>query len=155
MLGAERLDLGEVAGDQGRRHQLGKFHHEHFFRRIAHLRRVVDDQRLGLEPLEQVRRRDVGEIERGILAQQHHVERSELGAFRCTELEMIALPVAHLQRPHRREHPSVPQRQLIRRVIGDGVTTLLCFQQQGEGGIAADVDPLDRVHLHGDFEAHR
>ena len=46
VLGAERLDLGEVARDQRRRHQVGKFHHEHLFRRVAHLRRVVDHQRL-------------------------------------------------------------------------------------------------------------
>ena len=32
---------------------------------------------------------------------------------------------------------------------------LLRFQQQRKSGIAADIDPLDRVHLHGDFQAHR
>jgi hypothetical protein len=30
----------------------------------------------------------------------------------------------------------------------------LRLQQQSESRIAADIDPLDRVHLHGDFEAH-
>ena len=46
VLGAERLDLGEVAGDQRRRHQVGKLHHEHLLRRVAHFARVVDHQRL-------------------------------------------------------------------------------------------------------------
>jgi hypothetical protein len=32
------------------------------------------------------------------------------------------------------------------------VTALLGFEQQGKGRIAADIDPFDRVHLHGDFE---
>ena len=80
--GAKLLDRGEVAGDQGRRHQLGKFHYEHLFRRVAHLRGIVDDQRLRLQPLEQVGRRDVSEIERRVLAQQHHVECAQVGPLR-------------------------------------------------------------------------
>jgi hypothetical protein len=32
------------------------------------------------------------------------------------------------------------------------VPARLRFQEQGEGRIAADVDPRDRVHLHGDVE---
>ncbi len=30
----------------------------------------------------------------------------------------------------------------------------LGFQHQREGGIAADIDPLDRVHLDGDIQGH-
>jgi hypothetical protein len=30
----------------------------------------------------------------------------------------------------------------------------LRFQQQSEGRIAGDLDPLDRVHLNGGFEIH-
>jgi hypothetical protein len=30
----------------------------------------------------------------------------------------------------------------------------LRLEQQRERGIAADVDPLDRVHLHSDVQAH-
>ena len=37
VLGAERLDRVEVAGDQRRRHQVGKFGDEHLFRRVAHM----------------------------------------------------------------------------------------------------------------------
>ena len=77
VLGAERLDLGEVAGDQRRRHQVGKLDDEHLFRRVAHLRRIVDHQRLRMDALEQMRGGDVGEVERRVLAQQHHVERRE------------------------------------------------------------------------------
>jgi hypothetical protein len=32
---------------------------------------------------------------------------------------------------------------------------VLRLQQQGEGGIALDVDAVDGVHLAGDFERHR
>jgi hypothetical protein len=34
------------------------------------------------------------------------------------------------------------------------MTALLRFQQQGEGRVALDVDPLDRIHLDSDFKAH-
>ena len=35
------------------------------------------------------------------------------------------------------------------------MAALLGLQQQSKGRIAADIDPLDRVHLHGDIQAHR
>jgi hypothetical protein len=31
----------------------------------------------------------------------------------------------------------------------------LRFQEQGKGGIAANVDPLDRIHLDGDVQGHQ
>ncbi len=68
---------------------------------------------------------------------------------------MVALLVANLERLHVRDHLRAQQRQPVRRVIGDAVAAFLRFQQQREGGIAADADPLDRVHLHGDIQAHR
>ena len=46
VLGAERLDLGEVARNQCRRHQIGKFGDEHLFGCVAHVCRVIDHQRL-------------------------------------------------------------------------------------------------------------
>ena len=155
VLDAERLDLGEVAGDQRRRHQVGKFHHEHLLRRVADLARVVDHQRLRMDALEQMRGGDVGEVERRVLAQQDDVEFAEVDAARLAEGEMIADLVAHLQVLHGREHPRGAQRQPVRRVVDDRVAALLRLQQQREGRIAADVDPLDRVHLYGDFQAHR
>ena len=75
VLGAKRIDLVEIARDQRRRHQIREIHHEQFFRRVAHAGRIVDDQRLGMDALEEMRAGDVGEIERRILPQQHHVER--------------------------------------------------------------------------------
>jgi hypothetical protein len=59
-----------------------------------------------------------------------------------------------MQRPHCRKHLPAAQRQPVRRVVGDLVVASLRLQEKRESGIAADVDPLDRVHLHGDFQAH-
>ena len=74
VLVAEGVDLVEIARDQGRRHQLRKIHHEQLFRRIADAGGIVHHQRLGMDALEDMRRGDVGEIERRILPQQHDIE---------------------------------------------------------------------------------
>ena len=44
------------------------------------LRRVVDDERLGMDALEQVGRGDVGEVEGRVLAHQHDVHLGEVDA---------------------------------------------------------------------------
>ena len=53
---------------------------------------------------------------------------------------------------------SNPRVHLYLRLLGceveEPVPPLLRFQQKSEGRIAADIDPLDRVHLHGDIEGH-
>ncbi len=73
---------------------------------------------------------------------------------RLAEREMVAGDVAHHQRPHRGRHFAVAQRQPVGRVIGQRMGARLRFQQQCERRIAADIDPLDRIHLHGDVQAH-
>ena len=73
-----------------RRHQLGKFGDEDLFRRVADMRRVVDHQRLRVDAIEHVRRGDIGEIERRVLAQQHHVECGKLGVPRLAEREVVS-----------------------------------------------------------------
>ena len=154
VLGAERLDLGEVARDQRRRHQVGKLGDEHLLGRVAHMRRIVDHQRLRMDALEQMRGGDVGEVERRVLAQQDHVEGRKLDAPRLTQGKVVADLVAHRQRLHAREHAAADLRQPVRRVVGQGVSARLRFQQQRKGRIAANIDPLDRVHLHGNIQ-HR
>ena len=74
MLAAEGRDLRAVAGDQGRRHQIGELGDEDLLGRVAHLGRVVHHQRLRMDALEEVGRGDVGHVEGRILAHQHHVD---------------------------------------------------------------------------------
>jgi hypothetical protein len=138
---AERLDLGEIAGDQRRRHQVGKFHHEHLLRRVAHFARVVDHQRPRVDAFQQIRRGDVSEVERRVLAQQHHVELGEVLPPRLAERKMAAFLVAHLERCHGGEHLVAAQGEPVGGVIGKHMAPPLRLQQQCECGIAADVDP--------------
>ena len=73
MLLAEARGFRRVAGDQGRRHQVGELGDEDLFRRVAHPGRVVDHQRLRVDALEHMRGGDVVHVEGRVLAQQHHV----------------------------------------------------------------------------------
>jgi hypothetical protein len=107
-----------------------------------------------MDALEHVGRRDIGEVEWGVLAQQHHVEFREFGAPRLTQGEMVARDVSHAERLDLGENPSIEQSEPVRRVISQLVAAFLGFQEQGECRVAFDVDPLDRIHLNGDFQAH-
>ena len=60
-----------------------------------------------------------------VLAQQNHVERIHLDAFRFTQSKVIAFPIAHRERGNARHDMLAVQRQAFRRVIGNGVTALL------------------------------
>ncbi len=151
MFVAKRVDFVEVARDQRRRHQLRKVHHKHLFRRVAHGGGVVHYQRLRMQPFEQMRRGDISEVERRVLPQQDDVEGRKRFAAWLAKGEMIADFVTHRQRLHRRHQFLALQGKFIGRVVGQPVPALLCFQQQREGRIAADVDARDRVHLDGDF----
>ena len=154
VLGAERLDLAEIARDQGRRHQIGKVGDENLLRRVAHMRGVVDDKRFRVNALEQMRAGDIGQIKRRVLAQQHDVEIGQRDPRWLTEREMVASLVAHAQGFDAGEQPAIELGEAFGRVITQNVAALLRFQQQGKSRVAFDVDPLDRIHLHRDCQGH-
>jgi len=62
--------------------------------------------------------------------------------------------VNDLERTNRGEYTAVLHREPLGGVIGKRMPARLGFQQQREGRIAVDVDPLDRIHLHGDRKPH-
>ena len=87
-----------IARDERRRHQVLEVQHEDLLGRVAHVRRIVDDQRLRVDALEQMRRRDVGHVERRVLPQQHHVPVGEVFRARAVELVVAADLVLDRQR---------------------------------------------------------
>ena len=89
------------------------------------------------------------------MVQQYHVELGERRASGLAEGTVIADLVADRERLHRRHHLLAVQRQPVRGVIGQRMAALLRLQQQREGGVALDIDPFDRIHLHGNIQAHR
>ena len=107
------------------------------------------------KPLEQVRRRDVVQIERRILAHQHDVEGAQIEHLGGAERVVIAALAAHLQRARQRLHPAVVVTQVGRQVVIQTVAAALGLERQHERAVAVDVDPLDRIHLDRHGKAHR
>ena len=108
-----------------------------------------------MDALKEMRRRDIGEIERRVLPQQYDVEFGKVRAPGRAEAAMIVRLVADLKRLDRREELVAVERQPVRRVIDNRMASRLRFQKQRKCRIAADVDPLDRIHLYGNLERHR
>ena len=145
----------ERAGDRGRRHELGEVEHPQLFRRVADACGIVDDQRFALDALEQVRRGDVAEVERRVLAHQHDVDvAAEIEDSRLAEAIMVAVDALDGDRIAHRPQPPLGEAQVFGRVMEELVPELLRLEHDREGRIAGDIDPLERVHLHGDAEAH-
>ena len=97
VLSAKIDDHVALGGDERRRHQLGEPCDEEFLRRVSHLGRIVDHQRLGLDLLQDMGGRDVGHVERRVLAHQDDVHGGEVDGLRRTKGEVIAGLPAHLE----------------------------------------------------------
>ena len=154
MLVAEPPDRLRIARDQGRRHQVRIAVDVDFLRRVAHLGRVVHHQRRRVDMLEKMGRRDVGQVEGRILAQQDHVHLREVGEPRFAEVGMVARLGPHRQALHRRAHRAVAEAQPVRRVVMQRMAARLGFHGQHEGAVRPDVDAVDRIHLDRDAERH-
>ncbi len=156
MLGEEGARFVEAARDERRRHELRIIEHEHFLRRVAHRRRVVDHQRLVRDPLEQMRRGDIAEVERRILPHQHDIGFvAEVEADRVAEAVMIADDTLDGDGIGLGPDPAVRIIEIFGAVVEQPVPAFLRSEHQREGRIAGDVDMRDRVHLDGDCQAHR
>ena len=107
-----------------------------------------------VDPIEQVRGRDVGEVERRVLAHQDHVQGGEVDGLWRAEADMVAALAADLERPRGGDDPALPVAQLARQVVVEPVAALLRLQRQGEAAVRVDVDGLERVHLDRDGERH-
>ncbi len=87
----EILHRVEAAGDHRWRHELGEVEHEHFFGRVAHRDRVVDDERLVPDSFEQPGTGEIAEVEGRILPHQHDIDiAAEVEQHRIAEPVMRA-----------------------------------------------------------------
>ena len=112
---AKGADGLAVARDQGWRHQVGKFHDQNFFRRVAHGSRVIDDQGLRMNALQQMGIGDITHVKGRVLTQQNHVERSEVRKDFFAKGIMVALYIAHFERLDFGADYATAQLQAIRR----------------------------------------
>ena len=107
-----------------------------------------------MDALQQMRGGDVGHVEGRVLAEMHHVELRQILLALMRQPVMVAGLVLDGEAVAERDELAVAEREIVRRVIEHVVAAPLRFEQEGEGGIAPDIDALDRVHLEGDFEGH-
>ena len=118
------------------------------------LARIVDDQRPRVDALKNVSCRNIGEIERRVLPQQHDVEVGEVDEPSLAETRVIALNVLDRKRFRHGLDARAVEPQTIGRVIENAMAARLGFEEKRKGRIARDADALDRVHLHGDGKGH-
>ena len=143
------------ARDHCRRHVLGEIEHPHLFRRVPDRLRVVDDQSVVLDPLEQVRGRDVAEVERRILPHQDDIDvLAEVEDRKFAQPEMVARDGLDRDLMGPRVQPSVLPGQILGEIMVELMPARLGAKHDREGGIAGDVDLLQRVHLHCNAKAH-
>ena len=126
MLREELARRADRARHHRRRHILGEIEHQDFFRRVADRRRVVDDQSLVLDPLEQMGRRDVAEVERRVLAHQHDIDvAAEVEDGEIAALEMIARDRLHGNPMRTRVKAAVLIGQIFGEIVIELVAALL------------------------------
>ena len=129
---------------------------EQFFRRIADRARVVHYQRFARDAFQQVSGRDVADVERRILAHQHHVDvLSEVEHDGRAGGEMVAFDASHRDGTSVGAHAAVLVAEILRKVMKQAVSALLCLQHQRKGGIAGNPDRFERIHLDGYGQGHR
>ena len=152
----EIADVLDPPRHQGGRHEPGEIEHEDLFGRVPDAFGIVDHQRLALEPFEQIGGSDVGQVERRILAHQHHVDvPHQIDPPMLFQLEVATLHPLHRHRrgpggqaPAGAEIGLVGQRLDV--VVKHRVPALLRRLDQREARIPGDLDALQRVHLDSD-----
>ena len=68
---------------------------QQLLRRVPHRSRIVHHQRLRMDVLQQMRRGDIGHVERRILTHQHDVHRAQIQFRHLPERVMTAEPALH------------------------------------------------------------
>ena len=120
----------------------GKLGDEDLLRAVAHPGGIVDDQRLRVDALEDVGRRDVVHVEGRILAQQHDVHLREVGAHGSPSEKWSPLTSRTSSGLDAGEDLAVGERQAVGRVVEERVAAPLRLQRQREAGVAGNGDGL-------------
>ena len=128
---------------------------EQLFRCVADAGRVVDDKGLGVDMLQQVGRRDVGHVERRILAHQDHIHGRKVDGLGRTEAGVVAQAPPQLEASRAGKHAAGAEAQIARQVMVETVAAILGLEAENECAVGLDIDGLDRIHLNGDGDAHR
>ncbi len=93
---------------------------------------------------------NIGHVEWWILTQMDDIHRGKINALRFGKREMVTLDVAQLHLLDGRVNLAIAHGKAVGRVMEQPISTRLRFKAHGEGGITADVDAGDMIHLDRD-----
>ena len=148
MFRPEGRDAAAISCHHRNRHQIWEMGDEQLFRRIAHLRRIIHHERLGVDMFQNMGGRNVAHVKGRVLAHQHNIGIAAKVQFHLRpEGEVVA--IFSPERDGARPGSDAPaaQRQIPHMVMPELMAPRLRFQHQGKGGIAINIDGLYRVHL--------
>ena len=151
MLLLERLDCLEVPRNRRRRREIGKVQHQQFFRVVPHPERIIHDKRFRGQPVQQMRRRDVVHIKRGVLTQPDDIKIRKVDFLFRPQFRVFALNSLHPEVVAARRDPPFLIGQMIRCIKKQAVAARLRLLGKAERTVRIDVHVPDRVHLKGDF----
>jgi len=114
--------------------------------------RIVDDEGLWVDALEQVRRGDVGHIEGRVLAQEDDILGRQVDGARIFKGVVVADAIEDVEGGAAGHEAVAVQGEVLRRIVEDCVAAAAGLQQDGERGIPTDVDPVNRIHLTCDLQ---
>ena len=145
----------KIPCDHRRRRQFGEAQNQELFGEIAHPERVIHNQRARVDHLQQMGRRDIAHVERRVLAQPNNIVFRQIDFGFLPIADVIAFLAAQRDREPPRNDPAFAKGKLIRSVEKQRVTTVLRFNSDPERTVCVNIDRSDRIHLQGNFQAHR
>ena len=122
-----------------------------FFVGVAQPPRVVYDEHPVAHHFEEERHVEVLRVERGVGADEEHVDVGEVvRGPRSDDRVQGRRRALDLCRVQDREHRPPDGAELVRAEGVDLVAATLRFEHQGEGGVLVDEHAFDRIHQEGD-----
>ena len=152
MLGLKRLERFKIARNRGGRGQLWEIQNQKLFWVVAHPKRIVDDQRPGVDPVQKMRRGDVGHIKWRILTEPYNIEIFEIDRTLGAKVNVIALHASHGEIMPARCDIACLIGKLIRRIVEKPVPARLRLFSQTKRAVSIDINLSNRIHLKRDFK---
>src|SRR5580704_17091735 len=106
--------------------------------------------------LENMRRCDIGEIERRILPHENDVKIGEITNLPGAKISAFLFFILEFQRMSCRRNPATARRRFHAQMPGcimkQFIAALCCSARNIERAVAGFVEPLERIHLNGDTQ---
>ena len=151
MLRTEGFQRVQVARDCGRRDQLRKLQHQKFFWIIAHPKRIIHDQNIRSQKIQQMGGCDVAHVKGRILAQPNDVKLMKIQMLQRAKIHMIAVRASQHHFLSLGRDFAIFKGQPAGRMIINFMAARLGFHRQVKTAVCVNIDRFHRVHLKSNF----